>query len=87
MFLQKKKKKIAKYSDLFSKIFSQNFKNFGQKQLILQDFGKMKKKRKEKIRKQKIWVCRTHKTGLPNSKVWPETNTEVLLQGSPKFSV
>ena len=44
-----------------------------------------KKKEKKKVQKQKIWVCRAHKTGLPNGKVWPETNTEVLLQGSPKI--
>ena len=41
-----KNTKTSKNSQLFSKIFSQIFFDFGQKQLILHDSSKLKKKKK-----------------------------------------
>ena len=41
VFATKRKKDFGKYPDLFSKVFSQNFKIFIKKQLILQDLGKI----------------------------------------------
>ena len=43
MFLQKN---FGKHSQLFPKIFSQIFFDFDQKQMILHDFSKPKKKKK-----------------------------------------
>ena len=65
----KKMKKIWQFLQKnFGKIFWLTFKNFqpkfldfGKKQLILQDFGKKKKK---KLPKQKIWVGWACKTGF-----------------------
>ena len=54
------KKNLGKYFDLFSRNLSQNFQILVKKRLILQDFGKNKKK----SAKKKIWVGRARKTGL-----------------------
>ena len=57
-----KTQKLGKYFLTYFKHFWQKFSDFGKKQLILQDFEKIKKtKQNNNLPKRKIWVGRARK--------------------------
>ena len=61
------RKILEKYFQLFSRIFSHIFFDFGKKRQILHGFFETKKKKKKEkkiLPKWKIWVGRACKTGF-----------------------